>query len=317
MLPSLEALTSFARLTDAFSAPIGELTALPPDLQPMVAEIVAWDANTRRFLESSSGDSVYRRAIGFGVMIGDAIRLQRSVRTRRIDEWLSGAPPDVAASFDRWRDAFFVRCDAIAIFGTEALVASELAMPDDGILRMVRHNPSRLGRLLGGRSSLAATASVLCATLVLVVREWDFFGSFVVRQLRRVGLPVSAWKARRAIARLNAAANHPVITRRHSEALLAAYATLEERRVSQSAADRLILSALDYGHRSSGKPWKGLARLTELVTYSGVDPNTPDWTTIFDSACVAPVDYTHVPGREWIVRDYQLGKHLMQIDGKI
>ena len=46
-------------------------------------------------------------------------------------------------------------------------------------------------------------------------------------------------------------------------------------------------------------------------------PKTAEWASIFDTAYAAPVDYTHVPGREWIVRDYQLGKHLMQIDGKI
>lgn len=282
----------------------------------MAAEIIDWDEDTRGFLGRYSGESVYRRAIGLGVMVADAIRLQRTVRTRRIDEWLAGAPADTVAGFERWRDAFFARADAIAVLGTEGLVASGLAMPDEGPLRMAWHNPARLGRLLGG-SSVVATLNVLRATAVLVVREWDFFGSFAVRQLRRLGLPLHARKTQHAIARLNAAAGRPLITHRHAEALLAAYNTLEERGVSAEAADKIILSALDYGYRSSGKPWKGLTRLTELVAYSGVDPNTPDWTTIFDSACVAPVDYTHVPGREWIVRDYRLGKHLMQIDGKI
>ena len=313
---SLEKLPSFARLAEAFSAPIGEPTDLPADLQSMVVEIVRWDADTRRFLAKYSGESVYRRAIGLGVMVADAIRLQRTVRTRRIDEWLAAVIPETVAGFEHWRDAFFARCDAIAALGTEGLVASGLAMPDEGPLRMVWHNPARLSRLLGG-SSVVATVSVLRATAVLVVREWDFFGSFVVRQLRRVGLPLHARRTRRAIARLNAAAGRSLITHRHAEALLAAYHSLEERGVEESAADRIVLIALDYGYRSSGKPWKGLTRLTELVTYSGVDPNTPDWTTIFDTACVAPVDYTHVPGREWIVRDYRLGKHLMQIDGKI
>jgi cytochrome P450 len=317
MTISLDALASFTRVSEVFAAPIGEPPDLPPDLQPMVREIVAWDAEARRSLARYADDSVYRRAIGLGVMIGDAIRLQRSVRTRRIDEWLTDAPADAVAAFEHWRDAFFTRCDAIAALGTEGLVASELAMPEDGVLRMVRHNPSRLARLLAGRSSFLASVSVLRAAAVLVVREWDFFGSFVARQLRRAGLPLSARKARRAIARLNAESNHPLITRRHAEPLLLAYEALGERGVSESAADRVILRALDYGYRSSGKPWKGLTRLTELLVYSGVDPNSPDWTTIFDTACVAPVDYTHVPGREWIVRDYRLGRHLLQIDGKI
>ena len=240
MTVSLDALASFTRVCEAFAAPIGELPDLPPDLQSMVRQISAWDADTRRSLARYAKESVYRRAIGLGVMIGDAIGLQRSVRTRRIDEWLAAAPANAVAAFEqRWRDAFFTRCDAIAALGTEGLVASELAMPEDGFQRMALRNPSRLGRLLAGRSSFFTTLSVLGAAAVLVVREWDFFGSFVARQLRRAGLPLSARKTRRAIARLNAESDHPLITRRHAEPLLAAYAALEERGVSESAADRI------------------------------------------------------------------------------
>ena len=78
-----------------------------------------------------------------------------------------------------------------------------------------------------------------------------------------------------------------------------------------------MLRALEYGRQASGKSWKGLERLTDLAIYSGVDPTTAECSAIFDTAIHAPVDYTHVPGREWIVRDYQIGRHLMQIDGKI
>ena len=53
------------------------------------------------------------------------------------------------------------------------------------------------------------------------------------------------------------------------------------------------------------------------MIFSGVDPRAAEWDTIFDTTICAPVDYTHVPGREWIVRDYTVGRHLMQIDGKI
>ena len=43
---------------------------------------------------------------------------------------------------------------------------------------------------------------------------------------------------------------------------------------------------------------------TDLVVFSGVDPKSAEWPAIFDATMCAPVDYTHVPGREWIVRDY-------------
>ena len=33
-----------------------------------------------------------------------------------------------------------------------------------------------------------------------------------------------------------------------------------------------MLRALEFGHKTSGKPWKGLSRLVDLAVYSGVDP---------------------------------------------
>jgi len=313
---SLTALPSFGRVTEAFAAAI-DVPTVPPDLSPVVRDVSRWDERARRNWAGYERDSVFTRSLGLGVAIADAIRLQRAVRTRRIDEWLAAAPAEDVARFEAWRDAFFARCDALAALGTAGLVASELSMPDDGVLNMAIHNPARLGALIGGRRSVFATLSVYAATVVLLAREWVFFRAFVVRQMRRMGIPLSSRKARNATRRLNESAGRLLITHRHAEILLGAYAALEERGVSGRDADRLVLRALEFGHKTSGKPWKGLSRLVDLAVYSGVDPKAPEWASIFDSAYAGPVDYTHVPGREWIVRDYQLGKHLMQIDGKI
>ena len=313
---SLTALPSFGRVKEAFAAPIDAPT-VPADLAPVVRDVSAWDERARRNWASYERDSVFARSLALGVAISDAIRLQRAVRTRRIDEWLAAAPPDDVVRFEAWRDAFFARCDALAALGTAGLVASELSMPDDGVLSMAIHNPARLGGLIGGRRSLFATLSVYAATIVLLAREWVFFRAFMVRQLRRMGVPLSARKARDATRRLNESAGRLLITHRHAEILLGAYDALEERGVSGADADRLVLQALEFGHKTSGKPWKGLSRLVDLAVYSGVDPKAKEWSSVFDTTYAAPVDYTHVPGREWIVRDYRLGKHLMQIDGKI
>src|SRR5205085_1821601 len=97
----------------------------------------------------------------------------------------------------------------------------------------------------------------------------------------------------------------------------AAYLALHRCDVSGESADALVLRALEHGHATSGKPWKGLLRLADLVSHSGVDPTSSDFATIFETAMNAPVDYTHVPGREWIVRDYELGRKLLQVDGRI
>jgi cytochrome P450 len=290
---------------------------VPTDIQPLIRDVSAWDARTRRTWTDYQRHSVFRRSVGLGTAIGDAIRLQRAIRTRRIDEWLATAPPENATNFETWRDAFFVRCDALAALATAGLVASGLAMPEDGVLEMAVHNPSRLGHLIGGRSSVFSTLGVYLGATVVVAREWVFFRSFAARQLRRSGVPLSMRKVSSAIRRLNASAGRLLITHRHSEAVHAAYEALEERGVSGSGADQLVLRALEHGHEASGKPWKGLNRLTELVVFSGVDPKSAEWSAIFEDTTRAPVDYTHVPGREWIVRDYQVGKRLMQIDGKI
>jgi hypothetical protein len=55
-------------------------------------------------------------------------------------------------------------------------------MPEDGIVAMARHNPARLGHLIGGRSSPVCDCEHLLGTARLVTREWDFFGSFAARQ---------------------------------------------------------------------------------------------------------------------------------------
>jgi len=313
---SLTALPSFGRVKEAFATAIDAPT-VPADLATVVRDVSAWDERARRNWASYERDSVFGRSIGLGVAIADAIRLQRAVRTRRIDQWLAAAPTGEVEKFEAWRDAFFGRCDALAALGTAGLVASGLSMPDDGVLKMAIHNPARLGALIGGRGSVFATLSVYAATIVLLARERVFFRAFVVRQLRRMGVPLSSRKARNATRRLNESAGHLLITNRHAESLLAAYTALAERGVSGPDADRLVLRALEFGHKTSGKPWKGLSRLIDLAVYSGVDPKTTEWGSVFDATYAAPVDYTHVPGREWIVRDYQLGKHLMQIDGKI
>ena len=313
----VQALPGFARVCDAFASPFVAPADLPDDLRATVQQVEAWNTEARALCDEFAKRSVFRRGLGLGRVIGDAIRLQRAVRTRRIDHWLLDAPREARQTFENWRDAFFVRCDALAALSTEGLVASDLAMPEDGVLTMLRRNPSQLARLLGARVAPFGTVSVLMATLLLVVREWDFFGSFTARQLRRSGVAVSTKRGLRAMRRVNAAAGRTLITHRHLEPLLAAYAAFEDRGISVEDADSHIVRALEQADATSGKPWKGLVRLYELVVYSGVDPRSAAWPDAFADAMRGAVEYTHVPGREWLIRDYQVGKHLMQIDGKV
>jgi hypothetical protein len=318
---ALHNLPGFARAIAAFSEPMPKPDGVPSDLRTFVVTVQAWDTRTREAWTSFDRRSVFGRAIELGVCVGDALRLQRAIRTRRIDQWLASTPAEEAAAFETFRAAFFRRCDALAGLVTEGLVACELAMPDDGILAMALRNPARVGGVLAGRRSplarLRATASVWLATAGLVAREWDFFGSFFARQLRRSGIPLGTWRAARRMRRLNARAGRTLLTFRHTEPLIAAYQVLRDSRVTGKEADRIVLAALERAEAASGKPWKGLTRLYEVLVYSGDDPRSASWEATFTEAMTGAVEYTHVPGREWIVRDPQLGRRLMQIDGKV
>ncbi|HEX7242292.1 MAG TPA: hypothetical protein VF263_18540 [Longimicrobiaceae bacterium] len=319
--PSLRHLLHVQQVVAAFSEPMPGLPAMPDGLQPLVRAIAAWDARARAAWERYDESSVYRRALEIGVCIGDSLRFIRGVRTRRIDAWLAGAADGEAAAFEAWRDAFFLRCDALAALTTEGLVATNLAMPEDGMAAMTLGNPVRIARVISGRdgplSAVRSTLGLLAAAPVLVAREREFFGGLILRQMRRAGVPVGTFAAARAMRRLNARAGRTLLTHRHTEPLIAAYRELRERGVAGRPADAIVLRALELAEETSGKPWKGLTRLYEVLVYSGDDPRAPGWDAVFTAAMTGAAEYTHVPGREWIVRDYGLGKRLMQLDGKI
>ena len=76
---------------------------------------------------------------------------------------------------------------------------------------------------------------------------------------------------------MNATAGRTLITRRHLEPLVAVYGAFAERGLSPVVADPHIVRALEHADATSGKPWKGLTRLYELVVYSDVDPRSAEW----------------------------------------
>jgi hypothetical protein len=84
-LSPLHSLPSFTRAHEAFAVPIEGPTCIPADLRSLVRAVATWDTHTRRVWGDYHRHSVYRRAVGLGTAIGDAIRLQRAIRTHRID----------------------------------------------------------------------------------------------------------------------------------------------------------------------------------------------------------------------------------------
>lgn len=311
-------LPSAAICRQAFREPIASPTQSSVGPDPvLVEEVSIWDNRVRQMWQDYADKSTFRRAYDIGAVIADAIKFQRSIRTEPIDQWCLTAAPADLASFEAWRSEFFVRCDSIASLATEALVSTDLAMPEDGLKAMIYKNPAKLGAIITGYTSLSNTVSIYLAAFSLMFRERDFFKGFIMRQLRLAGVPFLNLSALRTIKRLNHRAGRDIITHRHTELVISTYDALHGQGINAHAADALALEALVYAEQSSGKSWKGLTRLYDLMTYSGVTPNHPRWSELFAAALANPVQYTHVPGREWLIRDYQIGKKLMQIDGKI
>jgi cytochrome P450 len=313
----IEQLASAEDARRAFAEPIPTAGEVPDDLRPLANAVSSWDEATRELWTTLEARSVYGRIVGLGVAIADAIRLQRAIRTRRIDRWLAAADSDEAATFEAWRSAFFVRCDAMGALATEGLIACDLAMAEDGVVAMALRNPRRIAAMVNDRPSLRATLSVVLGVGRLVAREWEFFESLFVRQLRRSGVPLSVRRAKQILRRLNDKAGRTLLTHRHVDPLLSVYEALEERGIRADDADAVVLVAIQRADETSGKPWKGLFRLYELIMNSGAHPREADWNDAFREVLTDPIVYTHVPGREWIVRDYTLGKRLMQVDGRI
>lgn len=312
----LRDLPAASQCRQAFLEPLGIPTSMPKDFGPVARKIEKWDEKTRKTWTGLERASVYGRAMGMGIAVGDSLRLLRAIRTRPIDQWLSGAPSEATREFNDWRSGFLDRCDALGALATEALVTCDLSMPDAGVWAMLSRNPARIAVMLGGSGPIA-WLSVVASAKHLAWREREFFKGFMARQLRKAGIPLGVAKAERAIERVNRKGGKTLLTSRHIEPVIDAYDELARSEVSRTEADTMVIAALKYADRGSGKPWKGLTRLYELIVYSGLTPQDPEWSRAFHEAMTGAVVYTHVPGREWIVRDYALGKTLMQLDGKI
>ena len=313
----LTKLSGFAKVAVAFGSPITVPPDLPPKIAGLATRVAVWAERSAGIWRDFDSKTTRQKVAGIGVAIGDAIRLQHQIRTKPIDDWLTTVSADARATFENWRRAFFERCDALGCLGAEGLIAGNLMMPEDGFLKMAAGNSARLGKLLGARNGIIGSVGVLAGMAQVVVRERRFFAGLIGRQAHlSAGSFSKALQARRA-RRLNAMSGMHLISPRHAAELRAAYAELEQRGVTGQRADTVVLQALKYGHDGSGKSWKGLTRLVDLIFYSDVDPNAADFEATFRAVMHAPVDYTHVPGREWIVRDYELGSTLMQIDGRI
>ncbi len=317
--------SSYAETVQIFEGPLGPKAAkaFPPDIAEVVDFIDAWSKRTATFLKNGADVSTFRNTYETGVAIADALRLVRLTNTKRIDDWL--ASPETSqeskAAFEAWRDACLKRTDALSQITSDALVTGNLVGWEQGTAKAAFININKLTKFMGSKGYLwQHPFQVMGLTAGLggiFIRERQFLSAVIGEQMRRNNVPFTRMGEARMLERLNKMSGKAYLTERHAEVVRTAYKVLKERDVTGADAHQLIVKAMREGQRVSGKPWKGILRLTELVRYSQVDPKRADFGELFQTAMDTPIHYTHAPGAEWIVRDPVLGLKLLQMDGVI
>lgn len=315
----LLALGSYIRATSAFAAPLGTDAAFPEDIDEVVRRIKAWSRAGQQALARLQRPPVCRQILDFGSVVFDTHRLLWAVNTKRIDDWLASplTGKETKAAFESWRRAFVERYDAVRALTADILLSSNLSMFETNPLLAFVGNIRKLAEVFAGQHYLWGSAGVALGTAALALRERQFLGRLIASELAAAGLTFNWFRDRQRVSRINALAGEVLITQRHSQPLRRTFQMLKQHGVVGTQAEEIVLAALRQGERAASKPWKGLVKLKQLVVHSGVDPRAADFLEIFHGLTSAPVQYTHTPGLEWVVRDYELGKKLLQMDGRI
>jgi cytochrome P450 len=316
---SLLELPSYLQAVQAFAGPLGRPADFQPEIAALVRRIEVWDRRGKRALARLQSPPIFRQVFDFGSLVFDTHRLWRAVHTRRIDDWLNApaTSPDIAVAFASWRRALVERYDAVRALSADILLASNLEMFERNPLQLFVGNIRKLAQVFAGPNYRWGSAGVTLGTSLLALCEWRFLGRLVGSALAARGLALPGSHPARWASRINAFAGEVLITPRHARQVREAYRMLRRHDVTGRRADEIVLAALRQADRAAGKPWKGLVKLQQLVEYAGLDPRAGDFLDTLHAQTSAPVQYTYTPGLEWVVRDYELGKKLLQMDGRV
>ena len=313
------ALGSYIRAVQAFATPLGTRATFRNDIEGVLRRITAWDRGGQQALHHLQSPPVFRQVLDFGSVVFDTHRLLSAINTKHIDDWLNSTSTatETKAAFESWRRAFFDRYDAIRALTADILLVSNLSMFEDNPLLVFVRNLRKLADVFAGKDYLWGSMGVAVGTVALALRERRFLGGLIVSQLAAFGISFNWFRNSRWVNHINTLAGEVLITHRHATQLRRAFQMLKEHGVVGRNADAIVLEALRQADRAASKSWKGLVKLRQMVMHSHVDPRAPDFIEVFRSLTSAPVQYTHTPGLEWVVRDYELGKKLLQMDGRI
>ena len=316
--PVLE-LPSYLRALESFSGPVGTRASFSGEIEKLAKRITAWNHHGQQALRRLQSPPVYRQVFDFGSLVFDTHRLLRAVNNKQVDDWMSSpsTDPGTKASFAILRCAFFDRYDAVRALTADMLLSSNLTIFDHNPLVVFFRNIRKLSEVFAGRRYLLGSAGVFLGTIALALRERRFIGGLIRSELAATGFRSETSRDLRQVDHINSLAGEVLITKRHWKQLQRAYEMLKEHGVVGARADAIVVEALRQGDRAASKPWKGLIKLKQLVVYTGIDPRASDFIDVFLSLTSAAVQYTYTPGLEWVVRDYELGKKLLQMDGRI
>ena len=310
-------LDSYANAVKAFSTPLGPLATFPTNIHQLVEKIKDLDARGRIALERIGRPPIFRQVFLLGSVLLDTHRLMNLVNTKESDDWLSSTTtlrPEKEA-FRQWRSAFLERYHAIRALNADIFLESNLDVFEQNPLRVFLQSIRKIADVFAGKNYWLGTLGVGLGMTLLSLREIRLLLKLIGSPFLSLGRNRS--RDSRYMNRVNALAGEVLITSRHSRRLGKIYALLDDYGVVDEQADTMVLAALRQANHASSKPWKGLVKLNQMILHSNVDPRRPDFLELFQSLTAAPVQYTHTPGLEWVVRDYEVGKSLLQQDGRI
>jgi cytochrome P450 len=310
-------LPSFHAAQAAF-APLGIDTNVPAPIAAVVRRIDEWNTSSALLLGSIPLRSPGQRFLAIEQVVSTCLKLIRATDTVVIHEWLRDPKSDPVQreTFGRVKADFGERYDALIRMLGEVATEAEISRPSDvGNLRSLAANAHKLMQLLGAET-VASRVGVVWSLGVFAWRERVFLCDVFGRLLRSHPALPFGWGNHRLARRINAKVGFAAVDYTRGEDLRRARRALRSRDVSGPVADDWIVRALRLSHETSGRAWKGLLRLTELIHHGDLDPTDPDFDSRLSASMTDGVHYTHVPGGEVVVRDYRIGNMLAVLDGR-
>lgn len=311
-------LASYAQMRAVF----GPLAVGADEMSPVsgvIRRIADWSVESASALERIPRSSAARRLLAIERVVSTGLGLMRRIDTAAIHEWMKDSRTDPAAveRFKGAKTAYSSRYDAMVRLLGEVATDADIARPSDvGNLLSFRRNFGKLAHVLGTRGSLD-TLGVLAACVVVAFRERALLRSALGRILRTdPRLPFGRRNVKRA-ARINARVAFQAVDYTRAEDLRATFEALRSKGVRGETADAWVTKALLLSRDASGRAWKGLVRLRELIEHADLDPHRGEFEERLRASMRDAIHYTHVPGAEIVVRDYEIGSELAMLDGKV